>query len=73
MPATSRALKTAPRTGRAAAKNATKSATNSERRGRGKPDIAQLIAQAAGAARLLKLLGNEYRLLILCLISAKAK
>lgn len=30
------------------------------------PDIRELFEQAAGAAQLLKLLGNKHRLLILC-------
>jgi ArsR family transcriptional regulator, virulence genes transcriptional regulator len=39
------------------------------RRQRG-AEIEQLAAQAATAARMLKLLGNEYRLLILCCLIA---
>lgn len=35
-------------------------------RGPGLPDMRALFEQAAGAAQLLKLLGNKHRLLILC-------
>ena len=36
-------------------------------------EIEQLIAQAASAARMLKLLGNEYRLLVLCCLVAQGE
>lgn len=36
-------------------------------------DIELLAAQAAAAARMLKLLGNEYRLLILCFLIAQGE
>jgi ArsR family transcriptional regulator, virulence genes transcriptional regulator len=38
--------------------------------GRTRSDIDRLAEQAAAAARMLKLLGNEYRLLILCFLIA---
>ncbi len=41
--------------------------------GRAGSDIAMLTAQAAVAARMLKLLGNEYRLLILCFLIAQGE
>jgi DNA-binding transcriptional ArsR family regulator len=40
-------------------------------RGRSQFDI--LAEQASAAARMLKLLGNEYRLLILCFLAAKGE
>ncbi len=69
MDAVARTPKTAPtprgpaRKPRGAAKSA----------GRAGSDIAMLIAQAAAAARMLKLLGNEYRLLILCFLIAQGE
>jgi DNA-binding transcriptional ArsR family regulator len=36
-------------------------------------ELEQLAAQAASAARMLKLLGNEYRLLILCALAARGE
>ncbi len=41
--------------------------------GRGRSGIGMLAAQAAAAARMLKLLGNEYRLLILCFLIAQGE
>ena len=40
---------------------------------RGRSEIAVLAEQAAAAARMLKLLGNEYRLLILCFLIARGE
>ncbi len=40
---------------------------------RGRADIELLAAQAAAAARMLKLLGTEYRLLILCFLIAQGE
>jgi ArsR family transcriptional regulator, virulence genes transcriptional regulator len=45
-------------------------AANRSRRQRGSPQLEMLAAQAAAAARMLKLLGNENRLLILCSLAA---
>jgi ArsR family transcriptional regulator, virulence genes transcriptional regulator len=39
-------------------------------RAKGRSDLEALAAQAAAAARMLKLLGNEHRLLILCFLVA---
>jgi DNA-binding transcriptional ArsR family regulator len=39
-------------------------------RAKGRSDLEALAAQAAAAARMLKLLGNERRLLILCFLVA---
>ncbi|HEX4411185.1 MAG TPA: metalloregulator ArsR/SmtB family transcription factor [Xanthobacteraceae bacterium] len=36
-------------------------------------ELEQLAVQAASAARMLKLLGNEYRLLILCALAARGE
>ncbi len=52
-----------------------KTATRNRRRvlagrARGSSEIEMLAAQAATAARMLKLFGNEYRLLILCFLIA---
>ncbi len=41
--------------------------------GRGRSELDLLAAQAAAAARMLKLLGNEHRLLILCFLAAKGE
>ncbi len=60
MDATAQLPKTATRNRRRAAGN----------RARGGSAIEMLAAQAATAARMLKLLGNEYRLLILCFLIA---
>jgi ArsR family transcriptional regulator, virulence genes transcriptional regulator len=54
-------------------KSATKATTGKERRGRGRSNIDKLAEQAAAAARMLKLLGNEYRLLILCFLIAQGE
>jgi DNA-binding transcriptional ArsR family regulator len=43
------------------------------RRARGRSEIEVLAEQAAAAARMLKLLGNEYRLLILCFLIARGE
>ncbi len=63
MDAISRARKT-PRPARRSAANAI---------GRGRSELDLLAAQAAAAARMLKLLGNEHRLLILCFLAAKGE
>ena len=42
-------------------------------RQRGGPKLEMLAAQAASAARMLKLLGNENRLLILCSLAAQGE
>ena len=42
-------------------------------RAQGRSEIDALAKQAAAAARTLKLLGNEYRLLILCFLIAKGE
>jgi len=62
MDATTRLPKSATQTNRRAAKTAS--------RARDRSEIEMLAAQAATAARMLKLLGNEYRLLILCFLIA---
>jgi ArsR family transcriptional regulator, virulence genes transcriptional regulator len=41
-----------------------------DRRSRGRSELEALAVQAAAAARMLKLLGNEHRLLILCFLAA---
>jgi ArsR family transcriptional regulator, virulence genes transcriptional regulator len=41
-----------------------------DRRGRVRSELEALSEQAAAAARMLKLLGNEHRLLILCFLAA---
>jgi DNA-binding transcriptional ArsR family regulator len=43
------------------------------RRAKNRSDLEALTDQAAAAARILKLLGNEYRLLILCLLIAQGE
>ncbi len=48
----------------------TRRAPAKARRQRGGPELEMLAAQAATAARMLKLLGNENRLLILCSLIA---
>lgn len=48
-------------------------AANGSRRQRGGSDLEMLAAQAATAARMLKLLGNENRLLILCSLAARGE
>ena len=45
---------------------------NASRR-RGGPELEMLAAQAASAARMLKLLGNENRLLILCSLAVQGE
>jgi ArsR family transcriptional regulator, virulence genes transcriptional regulator len=45
-------------------------AANGSRRRRGGSELEMLATQAASAARMLKLLGNENRLLILCWLAA---
>jgi len=50
-----------------------KTATRNGRRARGRSEIEVLAEQAAAAARMLKLLGNEHRLLILCFLIARAE
>jgi DNA-binding transcriptional ArsR family regulator len=53
--------------------------TRARRRGanalrrRGGPELEMLAAQAASAARMLKLLGNENRLLILCSLAVQGE
>jgi ArsR family transcriptional regulator, virulence genes transcriptional regulator len=53
--------------------------TRAKRRGasasrrRGSPELEMLAAQAGSAARMLKLLGNENRLLILCSLAAQGE
>jgi ArsR family transcriptional regulator, virulence genes transcriptional regulator len=42
-------------------------------RARGRSEMDILAEQAAAAARMLKLLGNEHRLLILCFLAAKGE
>ncbi len=56
MDATTRLLKVMPRRRR----------TKPVGRAQGSSEIGMLLAQAATAARMLKLLGNKYRLMILC-------
>lgn len=51
-------------------KRATRNGTRRSRRRRSAAALEMLAEQAATAARLLKLLGNEYRLLILCSLIA---
>jgi DNA-binding transcriptional ArsR family regulator len=53
--------------------SARRRAANGPRRQRGGPEIEMLAAQAATAARMLKLLGNENRLLILCSLAARGE
>lgn len=48
-------------------------AANGSRRQRGVAELQMLAAQAASAARMLKLLGNENRLLILCSLAAQGE
>jgi DNA-binding transcriptional ArsR family regulator len=45
----------------------------SARRRKPRTELEALTEQAASAARMLKLLGNEYRLLILCFLAAKGE
>lgn len=47
--------------------------TASNRRARLHAELKVLTEQAAAAARMLKLLGNEYRLLILCFLIAQGE
>ncbi len=66
------------RTPKSATKSAAKTAARKLRRaaksaGRAGADIEMLAAQAVAAARMLKLLGNEYRLLILCFLIAQGE
>ena len=63
MDAITRLSKTATRSARRAAKSPS----------RARSDIDLLTAQAAAAARMLKLLGNESRLLILCFLIAQGE
>jgi len=44
--------------------------STSSRRAKPRAELQELTEQAAAAARMLKLLGNEYRLLILCFLIA---
>jgi ArsR family transcriptional regulator, virulence genes transcriptional regulator len=48
-------------------------ATKLKRRPKAPPDLAGLEKQAAEAARMLKLIGNERRLLILCSLAAQGE
>jgi len=48
-------------------------AAKGSRRQRGGSELEMLAAQAATAARMLKLLGNENRLLILCSLAARGE
>jgi ArsR family transcriptional regulator, virulence genes transcriptional regulator len=48
-----------------------KTATRTARRAPGRQEIELLAEQAAAAARMLKLLGNQHRLLILCFLAAR--
>lgn len=47
--------------------------TTTGRRARVRSEIEALAEQAAAAARMLKLLGNEHRLLILCFLAARGE
>jgi ArsR family transcriptional regulator, virulence genes transcriptional regulator len=47
--------------------------TATDRRAKLRADLEALTEQAAAAARMLKLLGNEYRLLILCFLAAQGE
>jgi len=55
------------------ATRARRSAAKGSRRQRGGSELEMLAAQAATAARMLKLLGNENRLLILCSLAARGE
>lgn len=48
-------------------------ATNAVARGRAKSELQMLATQAATAARMLKLLGNENRLLVLCALVVRGE
>jgi DNA-binding transcriptional ArsR family regulator len=48
-------------------------ASEGARRQRGGAELEMLVAQAATAARMLKLLGNENRLLILCSLAVQGE
>lgn len=50
-----------------------RTASQTGRRARGRPEIEVLVEQAAAAAHMLKLLGNEHRLLILCFLIAQGE
>ncbi len=50
-----------------------KTAARTGRRAADRPEIELLAEQAAAAARMLKLLGNEHRLLILCFLIARGE
>lgn len=57
---------------RKAIRSRRRAASGARRRRRG-PALEMLAAQAATAARMLKLLGNENRLLILCSLAARGE
>src|SRR5580704_1347970 len=61
MDATTKSRKTRAKTGASA------------RRGKPRTELEALTEQAAAAARMLKLLGNEHRLLILCFLAAQGE